>query len=113
MGGGDGQNTVVGSVFWMAPEMLRGDKDVTTAIDIWSFGCCLVEMVTAMNPWAEQQLDNIFHACRFIVESSELPKLPDGIDRGLRELVYLCLQRDPAARVTAASLRQQAWREEK
>ncbi len=44
-------NTLKGSVPWMAPEVINQavyDKKV----DIWSFGCTILEMATAKTPWA-------------------------------------------------------------
>jgi serine/threonine protein kinase len=41
-----------GSMLWMAPEIFlekpRGRKS-----DIWSFGCLLIELFTAMPPWPD------------------------------------------------------------
>lgn len=39
-----------GSIFWMAPEVIRREN-CTTAIDIWSVGCVVLEMLTGKRPW--------------------------------------------------------------
>jgi serine/threonine protein kinase len=39
-----------GSVFWMAPEMVTS-KAYGAKIDIWSFGCLVLEMFTGQQPW--------------------------------------------------------------
>eukprot|EP00930_Biecheleria_cincta_P095564 TRINITY_DN87512_c0_g1_i1.p1 TRINITY_DN87512_c0_g1~~TRINITY_DN87512_c0_g1_i1.p1 ORF type:complete len:590 (+),score=66.00 TRINITY_DN87512_c0_g1_i1:128-1897(+) len=61
-----GEHTVAGSLFWMAPEVLRGRFRLTPAVDIWSLGCCVLEMATAKKPWAERNFDNIICASRVI-----------------------------------------------
>ena len=59
-----GQNSVAGSIFWMAPELFRGRGKLTTSSDIWSLGCCVLEMATGAAPWAERRFDNILQALR-------------------------------------------------
>lgn len=39
-----------GSLYWMAPELLKQETH-GRKIDVWSLGCCLIEMATAQHPW--------------------------------------------------------------
>ena len=49
-----------GSVFWMAPEIVK-QTSYTSKADIWSVGCLVVEMLTGTHPWAElTQMQAIF-----------------------------------------------------
>jgi len=41
-----------GSVFWMAPEVVK-QSIYTKKADIWSVGCLVVEMLTGDHPWAQ------------------------------------------------------------
>jgi len=43
-------NSIKGSLYWMAPELLRQEK-YGRKIDIWSLGCTIIEMATATHPW--------------------------------------------------------------
>ena len=47
-----GKQRFQGSVFWMAPEVIREERDATTKVDIWSLGCVLIEMLSGDRPWA-------------------------------------------------------------
>lgn len=49
-----------GSVFWMAPEVVK-QTSYTLKADIWSVGCLVVEMLTGEHPWAQlTQMQAIF-----------------------------------------------------
>ena len=49
-----------GSVFWMAPEVVK-QTGHTKKADIWSVGCLVVEMLTGEHPWAQlNQMQAIF-----------------------------------------------------
>lgn len=49
-----------GSVFWMAPEVVK-QSGHTRKADIWSVGCLVVEMLTGEHPWATlTQMQAIF-----------------------------------------------------
>lgn len=49
-----------GSVFWMAPEVVK-QTSYTAKADIWSLGCLIVEMNTGSHPWMElTQMQAIF-----------------------------------------------------
>jgi len=90
-----------GSPYWMAPEVIKHTGGYDLAVDIWSLGCTVLEMVTTKPPW--HQYEGV--AAMFkIGNSKELPAIPDSLSREGKEFVRLCLQRDSAHRPTAAQL---------
>lgn len=61
-GGGKGAHraSLQGSVFWMAPEVVK-QSGHTKKADIWSVGCLVVEMLTGEHPFANlNQMQAIF-----------------------------------------------------
>merc|ERR1711879_364985 len=100
---GDKKHSIVGSIFWMAPELLESNGDeLSTCCDIWSFGCCLLEMATSKHPWTERKFDNFFHAWRFIVKEDVVPEIPPQLSGEANEFVQSCLLRDPFGRASAS-----------
>ena len=47
-------NSVVGTPYWMAPEIIQM-SGFTTSADIWSLGCTVVELMTGAPPYFEHQ----------------------------------------------------------
>jgi serine/threonine protein kinase len=35
----------------MAPEIINKQNNITSAVDIWSLGCLIIEMATRNPPW--------------------------------------------------------------
>lgn len=54
---GEFQHQLLGTIAFMAPEALRGE-DYGHACDIWSLGCCIIEMATTEPPWRESNVSN-------------------------------------------------------
>ena len=47
----------VGTYFYRAPEIILGDSNYSTEIDIWSLGCTLYEMITRENLFSKCNTD--------------------------------------------------------
>ncbi|XP_071709295.1 cell division control protein 2 homolog [Rutidosis leptorrhynchoides] len=114
----------VGTVWYMAPEVLLGSQAYSTAVDVWAIGCIFAEMVNGGQPLfeGESEIDQLYHIFRIMGTPNEnawpilLPRfasnfptstgedlanvVPDldkyGLDL-LREMLYI----DPYQRITA------------
>merc|ERR1712100_79904 len=62
-----------GSIPWMAPEVIKQTGHGRRA-DVWSVGCCVIEMATAQRPWPN--LSNCLTAMFQIATTTEPPPLP-------------------------------------
>ena len=95
------RDTVKGTPFWMAPEIIRRQPYGTSA-DIWSFGCTVLEMVTGRPPWSEYDagVSILFK----IGSSKEPPPFPETCSDVLRDFLLLCFNRNAKARPSAAQL---------
>jgi len=46
-----------GTIAFMSPEVLRGES-YGRSCDVWSLGCCVIEMATARPPWNASDVSN-------------------------------------------------------
>ncbi|KIO24855.1 hypothetical protein M407DRAFT_76460 [Tulasnella calospora MUT 4182] len=98
-------NNVAGTPNWMAPEVIEL-KGASTASDIWSLGCTVVELLTGKPPYSE--IDNTLAVMFRIVEDDKAP-IPDGCSETLRDFLAQCFRKDPDQRPTAESLFEHPW----
>lgn len=42
---------MLGTVPWMAPEVIRQEEKIGRKSDIWSLGCTVIEMFSGLHPW--------------------------------------------------------------
>ncbi|KAF9464737.1 hypothetical protein BDZ94DRAFT_1190676 [Collybia nuda] len=93
-----------GSVFWMAPEVVK-QSGHTRKADIWSVGCLVVEMLTGEHPWAQlTQMQAIFK-----IGSSAKPTIPSDISAEAQEFLHLTFELDHEARPSASELLLHPW----
>jgi len=91
---------MVGSPFWMPPEMIQ-QKPHSTPVDIWSFAISLLEMANQRPPMMESAVKAMFTVATEGATSFDEPELWSDC---FKEFLSLCLKMDPAERATAADL---------
>ena len=67
------ESSVVGTPYWMAPEVIEL-SGATTASDIWSLGCTVIELLDGKPPYHKLQP---MHAL-FRIVNDDHPPLPEG-----------------------------------
>jgi mitogen-activated protein kinase kinase kinase len=92
--GNDVTNSMQGSVFWMAPEVVRAQgQGYSAKVDIWSLGCVVLEMFAGRRPWSrEEAIGAIFK----LGSLNQAPPIPDDVSatasvEGLN-FMYDCFQ---------------------
>lgn len=97
-------NTMVGSPYWMAPEVMTQNRYDGKA-DIWSLGITCIEMATGKPPHAN------LHPLKAInlIPRSPPPKLKGDFSKEFQEFVSMCLLKDPKKRPTIKDLMNHAF----
>ncbi|KAG2719861.1 hypothetical protein I3760_02G011000 [Carya illinoinensis] len=94
-----------GSPYWMAPELMQGvmQRDSSSvlalAVDIWSLGCTIIEMLTGKPPWSEFE-----GAAAMFKILRDPPTVPETLSSEGKDFLRCCFQRNPADRPSAAML---------
>ena len=100
------RNTVIGTPYWMAPEVIQ-EIGYDCLADIWSLGITALEMAEGKPPYGD------IHPMRaiFMIPSKPPPSFrdPDKWSFEFIDFVSRCLVKNPENRATAAQLLQHAF----
>lgn len=103
-----GCESLVGSPFWMAPEVIRSEGYGTKA-DIWSVGCTVVEMLNGGEPPWKSMFDNAYSAMFYVGSTSDIPSIPEDTSDACRSFLHRCFERDVEKRASAEELLRHEW----
>jgi serine/threonine protein kinase len=95
-----GDDMMIGSRAYMAPEQAEGAHDVTPASDVYALAAIAYEIVSGTPPFVHKKAVRLMAAHVNDVPpklSERCPEIPAVVD----ELLYRCLAKDPAKRPTA------------
>ncbi|CUA68863.1 hypothetical protein RSOLAG22IIIB_03729 [Rhizoctonia solani] len=95
---------VVGSPYWMAPEVIE-QSGATTASDIWSVGCVVIELLEGHPPY--HFLDPM--PALFRIVQDDCPPIPEGASPIVKDFLYQCFQKDCNLRISAKKLLRHPW----
>ncbi|CDW79030.1 serine threonine protein kinase [Stylonychia lemnae] len=91
----------VGTVCWMAPELIRGKNQYDIKVDIWSFGIFALELADGEPPYISEPQQKVL----YLIVTKDAPKLQNPKwSQTFQDFVNRCLNKDPEKRATAAEL---------
>ena len=96
---------ILGTTFWIPPEMIRGEPHSYPA-DVWSMGICLMELCHGYPPNRDNKLRALF-----LAGSGVPPQLEDASKWSFncQDFFSRCLVPLPNQRATAAELLDHEW----
>ncbi|KAG7088758.1 hypothetical protein E1B28_012724 [Marasmius oreades] len=97
-------DAVVGSPYWMAPEVIE-QSGATTASDIWSVGCVVIELLEGAPPYHD--LDPM--PALFRIVQDYYPPIPEGASPVVKDFLMHCFQKDCNLRISAKKLLRHPW----
>ncbi|XP_066507416.1 mitogen-activated protein kinase kinase kinase 1 isoform X2 [Hoplias malabaricus] len=102
-GAGEFQGQLLGTIAFMAPEVLRGQQ-YGRSCDVWSVGCAIIEMSCAKPPWNAEKHSNHLALIFKIASATTAPTIPPHLSPGLRDVTLRCLELQPAERPPSREL---------
>ncbi|CAI5721334.1 unnamed protein product [Peronospora destructor] len=100
--GVDALTTLVGTPFWLAPEIIRSERYGPEA-DVYSFGIVLTELETRHTPYHDQEETGLKVLMR-VAHKGLRPSLPSSCLPERRKLIEDCLRDSPGRRPTFAQV---------
>lgn len=98
---GGARVSLQGSVFWMAPEVVK-QTAYTRKADIWSLGCLIVEMFTGTHPHPNcSQLQAIF---KIGGKDQAKPEVPDHLSKDVKDFLAKTFEYNHELRPSAEEL---------
>lgn len=114
------ESSVVGTPYWMAPEVIEL-SGATTASDIWSLGCTVIELLDGKPPYYKYQP----MPALFRIVNDDHPPLPESASpvnshhfqcmasadetKIVIDFLMQCFQKDPNLRISARKLLKHPW----
>lgn len=95
------RTSMIGTPYWMAPEVIKEGSTYNQKADIWSLGVTLFEIVTGSPPYADQDINRAVH----LIPRSKPTRLEGSqYTPVLKEFIAMCLDEEPEARASADDL---------
>jgi serine/threonine-protein kinase len=89
-----GTQMVIGTPTYMAPEQMKGGRQVDARSDIWSLGVVVYQLLQGRPPFAGES-----YAELVLAVGTEAPQpLHVPLPPGLSDVIYRCLEKDPSKR---------------
>ncbi|KAL4268252.1 Protein kinase domain-containing protein [Pleurotus pulmonarius] len=100
------RNTLTGTPYWMAPEVVQTVPAYDTKADIWSLGIMVYEMIKGSPPHANLDKFKVMD----LIPRAKPPRIPEGEgSKDMRDFVALCLKELPSERLPADELAKTKW----
>lgn len=101
-GKGNKLKTVIGTPFFVAPEIILNEGFYNCKVDIWSLGITAIELAEMLPPYANDPPMKVL----FNIPTKPPPTLttPDLWSKEFNEFVSKCLTKDPESRCSADEL---------
>ncbi|KZV63027.1 kinase-like protein [Peniophora sp. CONT] len=100
------RNTFIGTLNWMAPEVVQAVPNYDTKADIWSLGIMIYEMIKGQPPHSNVSQERIIQ----LIPRAKPPRLIVGEgSKDLLDFIPLCLAEKPGDRLPAEELLKTKW----
>jgi Serine/threonine protein kinase len=94
---------IMGTVLYMSPEQVKGEKDIDNRSDIYSLGVVFYELLAGYNPFNKGASTPPYTIFNDIVSNPPPVISKPGIPKYIIRIVYKCMSKDKTERFKSAS----------
>ncbi|OHT14681.1 TKL family protein kinase [Tritrichomonas foetus] len=87
----------IGTPHWMAPELLRHNRQYNAKVDVYAYGVVLWEIVTGKTPYSGMDAHTII---KNVLTQGMRPEIPEDVAPEFAALMTRCWEEDPYTRPT-------------
>lgn len=98
----------VGSINYVAPEMLIDDGFYDYKVDVWAAGICLYNMLAGKQPFADPDIERLTDKIKNDPISFEHPAFMT-VNHKIKQLILKILEKDPVQRLSAGEIKITPW----
>ena len=92
----------------MAPELVNKQKGYTDKVDVWALGCIAYLLISGKNVFQAMTVQKINRLTLTKVIQFTGHKW-DSVSKQCKNFILMCLQRDPARRLSIEQLQKHCW----
>lgn len=105
---GDKFSDKVGSINYIAPEMISLEGTYDYKVDIWALGICLYNMLSCKQPFADDEIEELARKIREEDISFEHSAFTT-VNHKIKKLIEHLLNKDPEKRLSAGEIKITPW----
>lgn len=98
----------VGSINYVAPEMLLDDGFYDYKVDIWAIGICLYNMLAGKQPFADEDIEALTMKIKNDPVKFEYPQF-NTVDSNIKKIIEKILIKTPDDRPSAGEIKINPW----
>ena len=88
---------IIGTIPWMAPEIIQSSSSISIQADIYSYGILLWELLTCDDPYKDIPTEQLFDK----IKNEKLrPTIPENLPTKLKNILQSCFDENPSKRPT-------------
>ena len=99
----------VGSINYVAPEMMIDEGEYDQKVDIWAIGICLYNMIAGKQPFSDDDMEILTEKIKYEPLHFSAHTAFSNVDHKIKKLLERILKKDPEDRLSTGEIIMTKW----